>query len=527
MNTPISLNSDKPNKNIIYTTIKYAFAAVMAFLLVLVLGFEQTDYACKAWFLLSNRLLLLFWAVILSLWFLGNHIQENRRNPDANPLDYDRLVKWIAVLFLPVQIYIFYNAFFLTGWDAGAVREFAVQYISGDIRFSPDAQIYFSRYPNNILLLLISVVILRANIAFGIFTGEYTLMCCTVANCLISSLTCWLVYRSAGLFVKKSRAFLAYCLCLILVGLSPWNVIFYSDSVGLLFPILSFWLYYRPNGSARGRHISRFGAVLTAMVGYHIKPQCVIVLIAIVLLELAMALGRRRNLLQPLSLLAAAVLCFGAVSFAVETVYEHRSGLTVAEEFTFGPSHFVMMGLNEECGGVFSEEDYAFSCTIPTAEERSEANAAVTRSRLEFMGLSGTARHLCKKLLCAFNDGTFAWGVEGSFYQHIPQPLNSRSGPFFRSLYHHGGSLNPYFFQTMQFFWLGTLSLALLSVLKKHPAAQRRGVAALRLSVLGLVLYLALFEVRARYVYIYAPFFILLAVMGLEALAGTVRRGKH
>jgi len=528
MNTLSPAAPHKPGKDFVYTAIKYSFGAILAFLLVLLLGFENSEYACKVWFLMSNKLLLLLWIVIAALGILWDRFWKKTGRLGVGALDYDRIVRWMALLFLPIQIYVFYNAFFLTGWDVGAVRDYAVQLISGELRFNLYAQDYFSHYPNNILLLLICTVILRANIAFGIFTGEYTVMCCTVANCLISSLTCWLVYRTAQLFVKKSRAFAAYCLCVILVGLSPWNILFYSDSVGLLFPILSFWLFYRPTATSRTRHLSRFGSVLTAVVGYYIKPQCAIVLIAIVLIELISAIGNgnHRKLLGTLSILVTAAVCFVLVSAAVETAYRQCSGLPIVEEQTVGPEHFMMMGLNEECGGVFSDADAAFSLSIYDSSQRTAANLVVIGERLRKMGPAGLARHICKKLLCSFNDGSFAWGVEGSFYLHIPEPLNSRSAPFFRSLFHHGGKLNPYYFQTAQFFWFGTLLFALLSIGKSHPEHLRPGVSGLWLSVLGLVLYLALFEVRARYVYIYVPFFILLAVMGLEALVERINKAQ-
>ena len=46
------------------------------------------------------------------------------------------------------------------------------------------------------------------------------------------------------------------------------------------------------------------------------------------------------------------------------------------------------------------------------------------------------------------------------------------------------------------------------------------------LSLVGITLLLTLFEARARYLYIYAPLYIILAVKGLESLTAFLRQNR-
>ena len=88
-----------------------------------------------------------------------------------------------------------------------------------------------------------------------------------------------------------------------------------------------------------------------------------------------------------------------------------------------------MMGLNPEKKGVYSAEDVRYSRSFVTASERTQANIAVGKQRLQEMGFFGTLKQLAQKMLTLYNDGTFAWGKEGNFLQTVFDPPNTKSLP--------------------------------------------------------------------------------------------------
>ena len=70
---------------------------------------------------------------------------------------------------------------------------------------------------------------------------------------------------------------------LIVTGLSPWNVICYSDAMVLFFPISIAYIYMNEKINV---YIKYSSILILGYIGYSIKPQAVIVVIAIVLTEI-------------------------------------------------------------------------------------------------------------------------------------------------------------------------------------------------------------------------------------------------
>ena len=115
------------------------------------------------------------------------------------------------------------------------------------------------------------------------------------------------------------------------------------------------------------------------------------------------------------------------------------------------------------------------------------------------------------KMYKAYADGSFA--ANSSFLDlEIPRRTDALS-TFVRSLYHHRGSLNPLCHTLAQGLWLAVLALCAIAsfVCRRYPAVQ-----VLTLALIGATAYLLLFEVWPRYLFIFAPLYVLLAAMALD-----------
>ena len=64
----------------------------------------------------------------------------------------------------------------------------------------------------------------------------------------------------------------------------------------------------------------------------------------------------------------------------------------------------------------------------------------------------------------------------------------------------------------MQTLWFGCLAGLLLGF---RLAGERKEIGVLKLSVIGIFLFETIFEARARYLFLYVPFILLLAMMGI------------
>lgn len=512
---------------VLNVAVRSVFGTAMAGIIILIFFFQNKTYSCKRDFILSNFWILAILLVLFALCVTVYYFYKRNASVKfpTQKINFDRLISCLTVILFFGQMYVFYNIFFLSGWDVSLIRGAAQAIASTGADSIPDWFYgYYSQCPNNLLLMYLGAIMLKINNTIGIFSGEYVMMCGVFVCSVINSATCYLVYKTANLFLSKSSSFIGYCLAVALIGISPWTVIFYSDSVGLIIPILSFYLYVKPIDKKVLSYISRFCAVFILVVGYFIKPQCVIMLIAIIGIEIFYLLRgfSFEKLKKPLAVVMSIVICYLSVTVAINLTNE-KMGIEINDNKAFGMTHYMMMGLNQEKGGVYSADDVKFSQSFETVEERKEANIKEIVSRLKNMGVGGYVKHLAKKMLTTFNDGTFAWSAEGTFYLQVPEGLNTKMSAFLKSFYYSYGSRNDYFNLFAQIIWIIVLIGAFCSAFKKTDKSNKKQIDILWISVFGLILFECLFEVRARYLYTFAPIFCVLAILGLKEICEFIK----
>lgn len=232
--------------------------------------YSVNNYISNAWLLIPVCVLLTFCSLLII-----------RDNKDTNSASIDKAVNISLPIIFAFQIYIFLHIFFESGWDAGSIATVARSIANGDsdtlFWFSSG---YLSRCQNNLLPTLISGQLLKINSTIDIFGADYDLMAIVITNSAISLLTAYLVYKILRILIGDSRlSLLGYILVLLLCSFSPWNVITYSDSLSLAFPVFVVYIYIQPELKT----IIKWPLmVAVGYLGYRIKPTVVIIFIAIV-----------------------------------------------------------------------------------------------------------------------------------------------------------------------------------------------------------------------------------------------------
>lgn len=511
---------------ILYRLSKILFLFLMAVVLILILFFQGMPYVCKKGFFLPNIVIATYILLVAGiaflvrrLWMRSGHMLGKSAISDRI---FDRAALWGTLCLLASEICISYNIYFTNGWDPGVTADLASSWLQGDVGWS---QTYFSMYPNNLLLFFLDVVCLKLNSVVCFFSEDYAMMPAIILDCITISGACFLVYKVLTLHVKRKYAFGGFLAVVVLCGLSPWMTICYSDSLGVLFPVLTYYLYTKPAGSTRRKWASQISAVMICCIGYLIKPQCAIMLIAIVITECFNFCKERklRQFLKPVILVVLACLCISAGSSALTKQYE-RIGVKLNPEAELGMSHFLMMGLNESRGGIYAPQDVDFSNSFATSKERTAANIEESIRRLRDMGFLRYMRHLSGKLLTTYHDGTFAWGVEGNFYTRVMDDVNTWMAPFLKSIFYSDGSRHEILKTIEQIVWIGVLLFAFAAGFVRQTEENQADLNILTLSIVGLTLFQMLFEVRARYLFLYVPVYCILATLGFENLWTGIQR---
>lgn len=425
----------------------------------------------------------------------------------------------VALCLFLVQIYSVYNYYFYTDWDVPQLINLSDAVAHGEdvSNFSG----YFSRYPNNLFLAYIFSLIRKAVHLVGLHKHEYFALLCV--QCFLSALTGLLLISILDkLFNNDSITVLGYILYIFLVGMSPWTSIPYSDSMGLLFPILIIYFYVN-RYSTNHTLLFWFKITVVSVIGYKIKPQIFIIFIAILIIELlnTIKFSISKSMLKAFAGIALGIICAGFISqMALSSL-----NIAIDKNETFNLPHFFMMGMNPDDMGVWSKNDVDFSGSFPTSAERNEANINMVIERIENMGAVGVAKQFVRKTLTNYYDGTFCWSGEGTFFYEVFQERNNPLCSFFRSLYYTRScsEIGKYFLLWSNFeqmIWLTILLLNIFSI--SNPKTSDKNI--LMLCIIGLTIFELLFEARARYLFTYAPLYIILAMYGFDHLKELMNR---
>lgn len=499
--------------------IKKLLASISTIIMVyicymVVLKGNKIEYPCKRGFDISNIKMLGFVLLCLIITIICFKVISF---PMGTVSNLERKIICLSMLVGIVQIYISYNYYFLTGWDVDAVYQTALEMVNntwGISKTTSEYSRYFSIYPNNIELLGIFVVCLKVNQYLGVLDTSNGIMMFVIINSSIMVATEYCLFSVLKSIWNEKWAMLGWMIFIAYIGLSPWVTIPYSDSVGLIFPILELKLFLEIKKGKRKWLYSLLLGIITG-VGYLLKPQTSIMFIAVLMWEFLKLLFEKQKIdFNKKLFIGMVVLCaigLKGTSY-IPNIICNSLNITLDVNKKFGMTHFIMMGMNPDTEGVYSLNDCEYSASFQNEKERKKAEINTIKKRLNNYGIKGYTELLNKKLLTTYGDGTFAWGIEGGFWKEILPQKNNGVSEITRKIYYETGEHYNKFMIYMQFFWIMILFLQCFSCGRNN----KDEIYIVYLSMIGLLSFELLFESRARYLYTFSPVFILLAVGGLR-----------
>lgn len=297
----------------------------------------------------GNKFLFLIFVFLMTaalLLFLKNKAKSKTVIPGM-----DKIVVIASLFLFCFQVYTGYHLMFLTGWDAGVVTHISGIFAMGELEKLNSN--YLSMHPNNLLLVLIQTLCLKFNRLFGIFDGPHEFMAVIVLNCAVDAFACFLVYKAASLFVSRAYALIGYLAAAALFGISPWNVICYSDPLCLAVPLLTFYLYFKEQDNPHKKTAECIGAVIVSCIGFHIKPQTFIMLIAIFIVELFLGINKKemKKIGRLTGFVFLAIALVLGIQWGTREVF-FSQGLSFDAQAKLGMPYYFMMGktkLQMEC----------------------------------------------------------------------------------------------------------------------------------------------------------------------------------
>ncbi len=402
-----------------------------------------------------------------------------------------------------IQLFILYFSYFKTGWDAGTVDELANMVAEQGVYTTAGSSAYLTIFENNVLIVAILGFIKSLPL---IGSKYFTIL---AINALLVNLSGVFACITIKKLLSRKAGILSIFITAPLILLNPWIMIPYSDTFAIMIPILVFYIYIATE------KWWKYGPIIFfSLIGYFIKPSAIIVLIAIIVVELFKHHWHKPSInkdfwLRTLAITNGIMLAFliKYISFSYINYQQNKDVIPI----TF--IHYLAMGQNGENYGQFLTVDSQEFIYGPKFELKKFYNRFTSRSPLEQIDF------FTRKLLVNFDDGTFAWSGEGGFYKEIPERDNPISNTL-KSFYYNEGKNNRLFIQIEQTIWIFVLFGCIFSFKKKLSSNET----VLKLSLIGIFIFVMIFEARARYLFCFSPMFVTCAMLGYRNLINITRR---
>jgi len=522
----------KVSRNLINIIIKY-MAIIMFLIIFVLLIFVDThieyDYSnlkkidnlmCIEIILFISLIIFIIVKLINTRFNLYKLISKNEK----------LIIRSIFILLLIFQIIIIQNSYFKTGFDPGIILEAAEKYantgvLEGGTYFS---NYYFNVHHNNLFLASIFGIIIKIAMFFNISEGYKIL---EIISIILVDFSGIIMVKTIGNYTRKNifKVVGAFIFA-IFIGLSPWFFVPYSDTWSIIFPISILYNYTK----RRKKFHDYLLIGIFSYLGYLIKPTNIIILIAIFILELYKIIFIKKKNFKKILKNALMIFIGIAIIIIFNILVDKVINYENDKRYNLSAYFYLMIGINKESTGTFSVEDMRDSLLINNYEERIAYNKDVFFQRLKEMSSKDIIEFYTKKMLINYNDGTFKWWRDGAFtitynkdYKpitylwgdesviYMPSNENFISNILKELYFYNTGNLYYVFSSIMQVIWIFVLILTLMGTIFKRSNYKN---SIIYLTLIGLTIFVLLFQARSTYLYVYSPYYIIAAIIGMEIL---------
>jgi len=379
---------------------------------------------------------------------------------------------------------------------------------------------YFLRYPNNRFFLLVETGFLYWINRFGfvdyfVYGLSFLNLFCIDSAVMLTVLLC------KRLWNKRYAAMLAL-FCFLFPPFYLYTPFFYTDTLVLPIVATILFLYYLLLQQKTLLSVKSFGICfvlgLLFAVGFLLKATVLILFIALIIHIFYQKTTRKAWLSCIVVLMVITTIITVGIRFTNQRITNEKIfDETDYETQNFPLTHWVMMGLNGI--GKYELPDRRYTSSFRTKEEKSAADIKAIKERLKQYGISGVIAHIIVKSVYTWHNGEY----DMNYYLEYKQPLEKT--PLQTYVYDTGQN-----HLTFEAYCDGIHLCVLFALLYAGICCFRKkdkefGLF-LKLGILGLFLFLLLWETRPRYLMQYMPLILLTALQGWNFFSEKVEKSK-
>lgn len=440
-------------------------------------------------------IIIIVFILVLIAYFKSHYLNSLLKKVGQGLIKHQFVVlSVLSMLVIAWQLLFIFKTKTAIGFDVGGVVSQALNGTSTND--------YFSYNPNN-LPLLFEEYFWKNHFGGSWFSFDILSLVSTDFAFLITVLT--------TRYLSKKNMYITWILSLILLSCFPYIIVPYTDT--LVLPLVSLALLgYFMIKKSNHIFVKLLGSLLLGVFGasaYLLKPSAIIFVIAIIVTEVVYSIFKSKKF-KPLYTVLILLLAFGSgigIKKTYDSYQNKQEYIKVDHSMRKPPLMFLAMGMSGNGG--FDMGLTLQTMAAPTQHEKKEIASERIKKTLKDYGPVGYVQFLLAKNTFNTADGSFGWLQEGNF---ITAPATNNLQQL---VYPDGKHLKDFFFVT-QVLWI--LLILILIIRYRLPKSSESIAFLLKLSIIGSLMYLLLFEGgRSRYVIQFLPQFIMLASIVVTA----------
>lgn len=357
---------------------------------------------------------------------------------------------------------------------------------------------YFYIFPNNLGALCLFAALFKAASFFGL--TDYFFVA-SVFNAILFAGTFVLTALISKRLFGANSAIILIALFLITPPFYFIAPVFYTDSLSLIFPVASIYLFLVGKDAKSVPFKVLFFALsaIIIAIGGLLKMTAVIAFIAAVIYLFVTC---RWKSLIAYTVIGSVVLAACFVGFD-RYMYATHLDREKAENMNTPILYWLDLGVHGQ--GTYNEGIYRLSRYTEDPEERKELLKADINAALDELNVDGVLNLLSTKLARAFGDGTFALS---DFLDDSPKKV---------SAIHDYITYDGEYFLAYKTWCTGVFFAALILMLFSVKAVKKHKELLIFLTaVFGIMLFLTFWEINSRYITTFIPFIFIAASAGIK-----------
>ncbi len=445
--------------------------------------------------------------IIVAFYYVNNKFSTEFKKL-INVLGENKIWIIIQALTVVVMSCLTYKLEVDLSWDWGLVIRQASNYALGN---EIDYYHYYAQYPNNQLWFIILSFFFKT-IKFIIPNADITLFktASMILSVVLTQLTFTLVYLIGCCVWNKKFGLIFGVVSVFGLHYYLYAQFAYTDVPSIFLLTLSTYLYLKGKSSAKKYIYYIIIAILGAFV-FKIKVMGFILFIAFaidILLDSENFNKKIRNLVIYVMSVLIVVL---SLNLALNAIFTFDK--STYDTYKFPPTHWVMMGLQGE--GAYSEEDVQYTIKAGDYNKKAQANINEIKTRLKEKGILGTIKHIVWSKLSRTWGNTFFCGESYVSRQPLRNGLCQR-------LFTPNGDLH-----WISLIYSGIYHLMVLFGLIVSGIKSDKKFLFAKLALIGIMVFLSLWECNSRYLFMFVPVFSLLSFDGWLVFLNTKFRGMR